>query len=89
MDTTPPRPTAVVVGAGISGLTAAHVLNRTHEVVLVEARTRLGGHAHTHEIDTPAGRLGIDSGFIVHNERTIRRSCASSPTSASPPWRPR
>ncbi|MFN8099039.1 MAG: FAD-dependent oxidoreductase [Dermatophilaceae bacterium] len=70
MDTTPPRPTAVVVGAGISGLTAAHVLNRTHEVVLVEARTRLGGHAHTHEIDTPAGRLGIDSGFIVHNERT-------------------
>lgn len=55
---------------GSPGLTAAHVLARTADVVLLEADTRLGGHAHTHEIASPNGRLAIDSGFIVHNQRT-------------------
>ena len=64
------RPTAVVVGAGIAGLTAAYALSHTHHVVLLEADTRLGGHAHTHRIATAAGELAIDSGFIVHNQRT-------------------
>ncbi|MFJ7154457.1 NAD(P)/FAD-dependent oxidoreductase [Streptomyces sp. NPDC101118] len=60
-----------VVGAGISGLTAAHVLSRTHEVVLYEADERLGGHAHTHQVPTAGGgTVGVDTGFIVHNERT-------------------
>lgn len=66
----PSRPTAIVVGAGVAGLTAAHVLERTHQVTLLEADTRLGGHAHTHRIPTAAGELAIDSGFIVHNQRT-------------------
>ena len=65
------RPTAAVIGAGVSGLTAAHVLSRTHDVTLFEADDRLGGHAHTHDVPAPDGRvLGVDSGFIVHNERT-------------------
>ena len=55
----------------MAGLTAAYLLQRTHDVTLFETDDRLGGHAHTHDIGTPDDRvLPIDSGFIVHNERT-------------------
>ncbi|GAA1642051.1 FAD-dependent oxidoreductase [Kribbella alba] len=65
------RPTAAVLGSGISGLTAAYVLSRTHAVTLFEADDRPGGHAHTHDVTDSAGTpLRIDTGFIVHNERT-------------------
>jgi len=66
----PSRPTAAVVGAGVSGLTAAHVLSATHDVTLFESADRFGGHAHTHDVRGTDGPLRIDSGFIVHNERT-------------------
>lgn len=60
-----------VVGAGVAGLTAAHLLSRTHQVVLYESENRLGGHAHTHELPaSEGGTLHVDTGFIVHNERT-------------------
>ncbi|MET9348989.1 NAD(P)/FAD-dependent oxidoreductase [Streptomyces termitum] len=60
-----------VVGAGVAGLTAAHYLSRTRDVVLYEAEGRLGGHAHTHELPArDGGTLRVDTGFIVHNERT-------------------
>lgn len=65
------RPTAAVIGAGVTGLTAAHVLARTHDVTLYEADARLGGHAHTHDVPGAQGQnLRVDSGFIVHNDRT-------------------
>ncbi|MET9558059.1 FAD-dependent oxidoreductase [Streptomyces sp. NPDC006645] len=65
------RRRTAVVGAGVAGLTAAYVLRRTHEVTLYEADTRLGGHAHTHDLASSDGRVHhVDSGFIVHNERT-------------------
>lgn len=65
------RPSVAVVGAGVSGLTAAYVLSRTHDVTLFEADGRFGGHAHTHDVATSDGaRHRVDSGFIVHNERT-------------------
>jgi uncharacterized protein len=61
-----------VVGSGVAGLTAAYVASRTAQVTLYEADPRLGGHADTHLVTDPAtGReLAIDTGFIVHNERT-------------------
>ncbi|MGW6389916.1 NAD(P)/FAD-dependent oxidoreductase [Streptomyces sp. NPDC055103] len=60
-----------VVGAGVAGLTAAYVLASSYEVTLYEADGRLGGHAHTHDLPGPGGRtVAVDSGFIVHNERT-------------------
>lgn len=66
-----PRPTVAVVGAGVSGLTAAYVLSQTHDVTLFEGDARLGGHAHTHTVPTSDGsQVRVDSGFIVHNERT-------------------
>lgn len=59
-----------VVGSGVAGLVAAHVLSRTDEVTLYEADSRLGGHADTHRVSDGGRELGIDTGFIVHNERT-------------------
>lgn len=62
----PGRRSVAVIGSGVAGLTAAHVLARQSRVTLIEADARLGGHADTHQV----GDLAIDTGFIVHNERT-------------------
>jgi len=60
-----------VIGGGVSGLTAAWVLQRSADVYLYEADARLGGHADTHDVPTAAGStVAVDTGFIVHNERT-------------------
>ncbi|GAA2943072.1 NAD(P)/FAD-dependent oxidoreductase [Kitasatospora cinereorecta] len=68
--TTQRRRTAVV-GSGVAGLTAAHVLGRARDVTLHEADERVGGHAHTHDLTSSDGRPHrVDSGFIVHNRRT-------------------
>jgi predicted NAD/FAD-binding protein len=65
------RRRVAVVGAGVAGLTAAYVLQRDCDVTLYEAEPRLGGHAHTHDVVTPDGRVvPVDSGFIVHNLST-------------------
>ena len=65
------RGRVAVIGSGVAGLTAAYLLQRRYEVMLFEADDRLGGHAHTHELPTSDGRTAlVDSGFIVHNERT-------------------
>jgi len=63
----------VVVGGGVAGLYAAWHLARRHEVVLVEAEPRLGGHTDTHLIEVPGGdALAVDSGFIVFNRERYR-----------------
>ncbi|MCU1530649.1 MAG: FAD-dependent oxidoreductase [Arthrobacter sp.] len=60
-----------VIGSGVAGLTAAYVLKQKDQVTLFEADSRLGGHAHTHDVPQADGSvLGVDTGFIVHNERT-------------------
>ena len=64
-------PTRVaVIGSGVAGLTAAYVASRTAHVTVFESDDRLGGHADTHVVHAPEGRLAIDTGFIVHNPRT-------------------
>ncbi|QHI99005.1 FAD-dependent oxidoreductase [Xylophilus rhododendri] len=67
-----------VVGAGISGLAAAHALQPHAQVTLLEAAPTFGGHAHTVDITLPdkQGRPrthGVDTGFLVYNERTYPR----------------
>jgi predicted NAD/FAD-binding protein/DUF1365 family protein len=64
-----PRHVAVI-GSGVAGLTAAHVLGREARVTLYEADSRLGGHADTHVVEGPEQTWAVDTGFIVHNERT-------------------
>ena len=56
-----------VVGSGISGLGAAWLLARQHEVVVFEANDYPGGHTHTHDIRLGGRDYRIDSGFIVCN----------------------
>jgi predicted NAD/FAD-binding protein len=58
-----------IVGTGISGLVAAHLLHREHEIVVYEAGDRVGGHSHTVEVESEAGSHWIDTGFIVFNDR--------------------
>ena len=62
--------TVAVIGAGISGLAAAHVLSRKHRVDLFEQESRLGGHTNTALIEGPTGTVPLDTGFLVHNDRT-------------------
>ena len=68
------RRRVAVVGSGVAGLTAAYLLQRRFDVLLFEADSRLGGHAHTHELaggrGGQGGTVAVDTGFIVHNERT-------------------
>jgi predicted NAD/FAD-binding protein len=59
-----------VIGSGIAGLAAAHYLSRKHQVFLFEKETRLGGHTHTVTVESSAGPLPVDTGFIVHNDLT-------------------
>ncbi|MBK9019574.1 MAG: FAD-dependent oxidoreductase [Sulfuritalea sp.] len=59
-----------VVGAGISGLSAAWLLNRQHDVTLFEAGDYLGGHTHTVDIEVDGARFPVDTGFLVFNHRT-------------------
>ncbi len=64
-----------IIGSGIAGLASAWLLQRRHEVTLYEKEPRLGGHTHTHRIDTPDGPVTVDTGFIVHNESNYPLLC--------------
>src|SRR5512134_1580009 len=59
-----------VIGAGISGLAAASLLSRRHRVDLFEQERRLGGHTNTVLIEGPNATVPLDTGFLVHNDRT-------------------
>jgi len=58
-----------IVGAGISGLVAAHLLHREHDVSVFEAADWIGGHTHTVRVDAADGTYDVDTGFIVLNDR--------------------
>jgi len=61
-----PKRKIAVIGAGIAGMGAAHMLAPDHDVTLIEAGPRIGGHART----VVAGKNGdqpVDTGFIVFN----------------------
>lgn len=59
-----------IIGGGISGLTAAYLLREARDVSILEAAGRVGGHANTVEVERNGKRRGLDTGFVVYNERT-------------------
>lgn len=63
-----------IVGSGISGLSAAHHLQGHAHVSLFEAGDYFGGHTHTVDVTLPTAQglqtHGVDTGFLVYNERT-------------------
>jgi len=65
-----------VIGSGVAGLVAAYALSARDRVTLFEADIRIGGHAHTHYVDRGDGYIvGVDSAFLVHNDRTYPTLC--------------
>jgi predicted NAD/FAD-binding protein len=59
-----------VIGSGVAGLSAAHLLGSRHDVTLYEADGRPGGHANTVRVELGDESCDVDTGFLVFNERT-------------------
>ena len=58
-----------IIGSGVSGLVCAHHLRERHDVTVLEADDRIGGHANTVRVDLADETHHVDTGFIVYNER--------------------
>lgn len=69
------RQKIAIIGSGISGLGAAYLLSPHHDVTVFEADHRPGGHSHTVDIQVDGQRFGVDTGFLVFNERTYPLLC--------------
>ncbi len=67
-------PRVAIIGSGISGLAAAYALEGQADITLFEAGRYFGGHTHTVDITLPTAQgpltHGVDTGFLVFNERT-------------------
>ncbi|MEN0105299.1 MAG: FAD-dependent oxidoreductase [Pseudomonas sp.] len=59
-----------IIGSGISGLTAAYLLNRQHDIQVFEASDWIGGHTHTVDVSVGGKGYAVDTGFIVFNDWT-------------------
>lgn len=69
----PSQQRIAVIGAGISGLASAWLLQReapNRHVTLFEAQPRLGGHANTVDVTLEGQTYPVDTGFLVFNDRT-------------------
>src|ERR1700752_1815629 len=75
MDSSGARSVAVI-GSGVAGLTAAYVLSGRDRGTLYQADVRLRGPAHPPFLGHGArDGLGVDSAFLVHNDRTYPTLC--------------
>jgi uncharacterized protein len=59
-----------VIGTGISGMTAAYLLSRDHDLTVYEAAGYIGGHTHTIDVPAEGRNWAVDTGFIVFNAKT-------------------
>jgi predicted NAD/FAD-binding protein len=62
-----------IIGTGVAGNLVANRLAREHEITVFEADGRIGGHTNTVEVEDDGRTLGVDTGFIVYNNRTYPR----------------
>lgn len=59
-----------IIGSGVSGLTAAYLLSKKHQVTVFEKSDKVGGHTATVDIKKEGKNFAIDTGFIVFNDKT-------------------
>ena len=60
-----------VIGTGISGISAAYYLNKlNYDVAVYESNDYFGGHTNTIDVEVDGLRIPVDTGFLVHNDRT-------------------
>jgi len=60
-----------VIGSGISGISAAYYLNKlNYDVAIFESNDYFGGHTNTQELEIDGIKSPVDTGFLVHNDRT-------------------
>jgi predicted NAD/FAD-binding protein len=58
-----------IIGTGIAGIVAAHLLHEDHDIVVFETNDYVGGHTHTIGVEIGGRSYAVDTGFIVFNER--------------------
>ena len=58
-----------IVGSGISGLSCAYFLDKSHEVTVFESEEKIGGHTATFDVQLDDKTYQVDTGFIVFNDR--------------------
>ncbi len=59
-----------IIGAGISGLSAAYYLRHKHDITVYESAPEIGGHTATIDVEHQGRHYAIDTGFIVYNDWT-------------------
>ena len=60
-----------VIGSGISGISASYYLKKfNYDVSIYESNKYFGGHTNTNEIEINGIKSPVDTGFLVHNDRT-------------------
>ena len=75
MNVKPTKMEIAIVGTGISGLSAAWLLNQEHEVTVYEANSYVGGHSNTVDVREGDRSIPVDTGFIVYNEPAYPNLC--------------
>lgn len=58
-----------VIGAGISGMSAAYFLSQKHDVSVFEKESYVGGHSRTLTFQEDLNKVSVDTGFIVFNQK--------------------
>ena len=59
-----------IIGTGISGMLAAYLLHRDHEITVLEAADYIGGHTNTIHVRLDGLTYAVDTGFVVFNDWT-------------------
>ncbi len=64
-----------IIGTGIAGMGAAHLLHKKYDITIFEQNDYVGGHTNTVTIDENGKSIPIDTGFIVFNYETYPNLC--------------